>query len=119
MTNTPPTRGRDSFHEDPATWTHDERFGVFPEFAQLAAEARFTVLVAGTFPLADWRKALNISCQPTFEIRRAYQDAIVPSRSTGFSSHVIWSNVRSPSQIVCPELFLPRPGELVLLGVDV
>ncbi|MEV5283231.1 NADP-dependent oxidoreductase [Streptomyces sp. NPDC052811] len=52
---------RDSFHEDPATWTDDERFGVFPEFAQLAAEGRFTVPVAGTFPLADWRKALNIS----------------------------------------------------------
>ncbi|MEV8527264.1 NADP-dependent oxidoreductase [Streptomyces sp. NPDC052000] len=52
---------RDSFHEDPATWTDDERFGVFTEFAQLAAEGRFTVPVAGTFPLADWRKALNIS----------------------------------------------------------
>ncbi|MEV5943217.1 NADP-dependent oxidoreductase [Streptomyces sp. NPDC051994] len=52
---------RDSFHEDPATWTDDERFGVSPEFAQLAAEGTFTVPVAGTFPLADWRKALNIS----------------------------------------------------------
>jgi NADPH:quinone reductase-like Zn-dependent oxidoreductase len=52
---------RDTFHEDPAKRTDDELFGVFPEFAQLAAEDRFTVPVAGTFPLADWRKALKIS----------------------------------------------------------
>ncbi|MFI6056499.1 NADP-dependent oxidoreductase [Streptomyces violascens] len=52
---------RDSFNEDSATWTDDERFGVFPEFAQLAAEGRFTVPVAGTFPLTDWRRALEIS----------------------------------------------------------
>ncbi|MEU8976093.1 NADP-dependent oxidoreductase [Streptomyces monashensis] len=52
---------RDTFHEDPAKRTDDELFGVFPEFAQLAAEGRFTVPVAATFPLADWRKALEIS----------------------------------------------------------
>lgn len=52
---------RDSFHEDPATLTDDERFGAFPEFARLAADGRFTVPIAGTFPLADWRKALDIS----------------------------------------------------------
>jgi NADPH:quinone reductase-like Zn-dependent oxidoreductase len=52
---------RDSFHEDPATWTDDERFGAFPEFARLAAAGEFTVPVAGTFPLAQWRTALDIS----------------------------------------------------------
>jgi NADPH:quinone reductase-like Zn-dependent oxidoreductase len=52
---------RDSFHEDPATFTDDERFGVFPEFAQLAAEGKFTVPVSGTFPLDQWRTALEIS----------------------------------------------------------
>lgn len=52
---------RDSFHEDPATWTDDERFSVFPEFAQLAAAGEFTIPVAGTFPLDQWRTALDIS----------------------------------------------------------
>jgi NADPH:quinone reductase-like Zn-dependent oxidoreductase len=52
---------RDSFHEDPATWTDDERYGAFPEFARLAAAGRFTVPVAGTFPLDQWRTALEIS----------------------------------------------------------
>jgi NADPH:quinone reductase-like Zn-dependent oxidoreductase len=52
---------RDSFHEDPATWTDDERFGVFPEFAQLAAAGEFTVPIAGVFPLDQWRAALDIS----------------------------------------------------------
>ncbi len=52
---------RDSVHEDPASRTDEERFGVFPEFARLAAEGRFTVPVAGTFPLTDWRRALEIS----------------------------------------------------------
>jgi NADPH:quinone reductase-like Zn-dependent oxidoreductase len=52
---------RDSFHEDPATFTDEERYGVFPEFAQLAAEGRFTIPVAGTFPLDQWRTALEIS----------------------------------------------------------
>jgi hypothetical protein len=52
---------RDSLHEDPATRTDDERFGAFPEFARLAAAGRFTVPVAGTFPLGQWRTALDIS----------------------------------------------------------
>ncbi|MFJ9928168.1 zinc-binding dehydrogenase [Streptomyces misionensis] len=52
---------RDTFHEDPAPQTDDERFGAFPGFARLAAEGRFTVPIAETFPLADWRKALDIS----------------------------------------------------------
>lgn len=52
---------RDTFHEDPTKWTDAERFGVFPEFARLAAEGGFTVPVAATFPLEDWSKALEIS----------------------------------------------------------
>jgi NADPH:quinone reductase-like Zn-dependent oxidoreductase len=50
---------RDSFHEDPATL--GERFDPFPEFAQLAADGKFMVPVAGTFPLEDWRAAMEIS----------------------------------------------------------
>lgn len=49
---------RDSFHEDPSM---SLRFDVFPEFAQLAAEGKFTVPIAGTFPLQDWRAAMEIS----------------------------------------------------------
>jgi hypothetical protein len=42
--------------------THrDETFGVFPEFARLAADGKFTVPVAATFPLEDWRAALERS----------------------------------------------------------
>jgi NADPH:quinone reductase-like Zn-dependent oxidoreductase len=52
---------RDSFHEDPATFTDDERYGAFPEFTRLAAAGKFTVPVAGTFPLGQWRTALEIS----------------------------------------------------------
>jgi NADPH:quinone reductase-like Zn-dependent oxidoreductase len=52
---------RDSFHEDRATFTDAERFGCFPEFAQLAAEGRFSVPVSGTFRLDQWRTALDIS----------------------------------------------------------
>ncbi len=52
---------RDTFHEDPATWNDGERYSFFPEFAQLAAEGRFTVPIAGTFPLQDWRTALETS----------------------------------------------------------
>ena len=37
------------------------RFDVFPEFAQLAAAGRFTVPIAQTFPLEDWRAALGVS----------------------------------------------------------
>jgi NADPH:quinone reductase-like Zn-dependent oxidoreductase len=50
---------RDSFHEDPAT--RSQRFDPFPEFAQLAADGKFAVPVAGTFPLEDWRAAMEIS----------------------------------------------------------
>jgi NADPH:quinone reductase-like Zn-dependent oxidoreductase len=48
---------RDGFHEDPVTLRYDE----FPEFAQLAADGTFTVPIAGTFPLQDWRAAMEIS----------------------------------------------------------
>jgi NADPH:quinone reductase-like Zn-dependent oxidoreductase len=50
---------RDSFHEDPST--RSERFDSFPEFAQLAAEGKFTVPVAATFTLGDWRAAMETS----------------------------------------------------------
>lgn len=52
---------RDSFHEDRATFTNEERFGHFPEFAKLVAEGKFTVPVSATFTLDDWRSALDIS----------------------------------------------------------
>ncbi len=47
---------RDSFHEDPI-----RGYEVFPEFAQFAADGKFTVPIAATFPLEDWRTALEIS----------------------------------------------------------
>lgn len=47
---------RDSFHED-----HTLRFDVFPEFAQFAANGKFAIPIARTFPLEDWRGALDIS----------------------------------------------------------
>jgi NADPH:quinone reductase-like Zn-dependent oxidoreductase len=47
---------RDSFHED-----RTQRVDVLPEFAQLAADGKFTVPIARTFPLDDWRTALDIS----------------------------------------------------------
>jgi NADPH:quinone reductase-like Zn-dependent oxidoreductase len=47
---------RDSFHED---WP--PRHDVLGEFAQRAADGQFTVPVARTFPLGDWRTALDIS----------------------------------------------------------
>jgi hypothetical protein len=47
---------RDSFEEG-----QTQRFDVFPEFAQFAVDGRFTVPIAGTFPLEDWRTALEIS----------------------------------------------------------
>jgi len=37
------------------------RWDVLAEFAQHAAEGRFTVPIARTFPLEDWREALDIS----------------------------------------------------------
>ena len=36
-------------------------YGALSEFAKLAAEGRFTVPIARTFPLADWRAALDLS----------------------------------------------------------
>jgi NADPH:quinone reductase-like Zn-dependent oxidoreductase len=61
LTTAPQLGVRDTFHEDPATWSDDERYGPFPEFAQLAAGGRFTVPISGTFPLGQWRTALEIS----------------------------------------------------------
>ena len=52
---------RDTFHEAPATWTDTQRYGSFPEFAQLAADGRFTVPISGTFRLDQWRTAVEIS----------------------------------------------------------
>ncbi|NUP53459.1 MAG: NADP-dependent oxidoreductase [Catenulispora sp.] len=52
---------RDTFHEDPGTFTDAERYGSFAEFAQLAADGRFAVPVSGTFGLDQWRTALEIS----------------------------------------------------------
>jgi NADPH:quinone reductase-like Zn-dependent oxidoreductase len=49
---------RDTFHEDP---TMRVPYIAFPEFAQLAADGKFTVPIAGTFPLQDWRTAMKIS----------------------------------------------------------
>ncbi len=45
---------RDSF-------TSELRYDVLGEFAKLAAEGRFTVPVARTFPLEEWREALDLS----------------------------------------------------------
>jgi NADPH:quinone reductase-like Zn-dependent oxidoreductase len=50
---------RDTFHEDPTT--RSERFDPFPEFARLAAEGRFAIPIAATFPLEEWRAAMEIS----------------------------------------------------------
>ena len=50
---------RDSFHEE-----HREPYdrpAVFAEFAQLAAAGKFAVPVAATFPLEEWRAAMEIS----------------------------------------------------------
>ena len=50
---------RDSFHE--AQLLPFDRAAVFAEFGQLAAAGTFTVPVAATFPLDDWRTAMEIS----------------------------------------------------------
>ena len=50
---------RDTFHEAPALLSH--RFEAFPEFARRAADGTFTVPIARTFPLEDWRAAMEIS----------------------------------------------------------
>ncbi len=47
---------RDSFHEDMT-----QRVDALPEFAWLAAEGKFSIPIARTFPLDDWRSALQIS----------------------------------------------------------
>ena len=47
---------RDTFHEDMST-----RVEALPEYAQLAADGRFDVPIAGTFPLEEWTSALQIS----------------------------------------------------------
>jgi NADPH:quinone reductase-like Zn-dependent oxidoreductase len=47
---------RDSFSE-----VRPERIDALPEFAQLAAEGRFSIPIARTFPLEDWETALEIS----------------------------------------------------------
>ncbi|WP_026924499.1 NADP-dependent oxidoreductase [Glycomyces arizonensis] len=47
---------RDTFHEDMT-----QRVEPLPEFAQLAADGRFAVPVARTFPLDQWKAALEIS----------------------------------------------------------
>jgi NADPH:quinone reductase-like Zn-dependent oxidoreductase len=46
-----------------ATFTEDltQRAEALPEFAQLAADGTFVVPIAATFPLAEWRTALDIS----------------------------------------------------------
>ena len=50
---------RDTFHLAPDLLGH--RFEAFPEFAALAADGRFSVPIARTFPLEEWRAALEIS----------------------------------------------------------
>jgi hypothetical protein len=34
---------------------------VFSEFARLAADGKFTVPIAATFPLEDWRTAIGLT----------------------------------------------------------
>ena len=46
---------RDNFEEG-----QTQRLDVFPEYAQLAADGKFTVPIAGTFALEDWRTAPEI-----------------------------------------------------------
>jgi NADPH:quinone reductase-like Zn-dependent oxidoreductase len=47
---------RDTFHED-----RSNPVEALPEFGQLAADGRFTVPIAATFPLEEWKAALEIS----------------------------------------------------------
>ena len=47
---------RSSLGEDPTL-----RYDILGDFAQLAADGKFTVPVARTFPLEDWRTALDLS----------------------------------------------------------
>jgi NADPH:quinone reductase-like Zn-dependent oxidoreductase len=48
---------RVSFGDDPATYRYD----VLGQFAQLAAAGRFSVPIARSFALEEWREALEIS----------------------------------------------------------
>lgn len=50
---------RDTFTEDATR--RNVSFDAFPEFAQLAADGKFGVPIAGTFALDDWRSAMDIS----------------------------------------------------------
>jgi NADPH:quinone reductase-like Zn-dependent oxidoreductase len=50
---------RSTFQEE--HWEPYDRAAMFAEFAQLAAAGKFTVPIAGTFPLEDWRTAMEIS----------------------------------------------------------
>ena len=52
---------RDTFHEDPATFTDGRASATSPSSRKLAAEGKFTVPAAGTFALDRWRTALEIS----------------------------------------------------------
>ena len=56
VTSAPALGVRDSFHED---WS--QVADGLAEFVGLAAEGRFTVPIARTFPLEDWRTALELS----------------------------------------------------------
>jgi NADPH:quinone reductase-like Zn-dependent oxidoreductase len=47
---------RDTFHED-----RSNPVEALPEFGQLAADGVFTVPIAATFPLDEWKTALEIS----------------------------------------------------------
>ena len=50
---------RDTFHESRDLLSH--RFEAFPEFAGRAADGTFTVPIARTFALEDWRSAMELS----------------------------------------------------------
>jgi len=50
---------RDSFHEEHLQ--PYDRPAVFEEFTQFAAAGKFTVPIAATFPLEEWRTAMEIS----------------------------------------------------------
>ena len=47
---------RDTFHED-----RSNPVAALPEFGQLAADGVFTVPIAATFPLDEWKTALELS----------------------------------------------------------
>jgi NADPH:quinone reductase-like Zn-dependent oxidoreductase len=47
---------RDTFHED-----RTKRVEILPEYAQRTAEGTFSVPIGGTFPLDEWKSALEVS----------------------------------------------------------